>query len=253
MRRGSWRPLALAVAATLALVAVTLGIVFSAGGSGVRPLAVGTRLPAPRPVPPLPLVTAAGRPTSLAAFRGRVVVLSPFLSLCSEVCPLTTGAFMQAAADLRRSGLADRVVFVEVSVDPWRDSPARLRAFERLIHDRGVVMVTGDMSQLERFWHFFGVWFARTAEGRPPDVDWWTHRPLRFDVSHTDELAIIGPSGRWEVVDLGTAAPGRSLTPALRRLLNRRGLANLARPQAPWTVAQLLTDLRQVAHLPVGG
>jgi cytochrome oxidase Cu insertion factor (SCO1/SenC/PrrC family) len=253
MRRGSWRPLALAVAATLALVAATLGIVLTAGGSSVRPLAAGTRLTPPRQVPPLPLVTAAGRPTSLAAFHGRVVVLSPFLSLCSEVCPLTTGAFMQAAADLRRSGLAGRVVFVEVSVDPWRDSPARLRAFQRLIHARGVVMLTGDMSQLKRFWHFFGVWFARTAEGKPPDVDWWTHRPLRFDVSHTDELAIIGPSGRWQVADLGMPAVRGSLTPALRRLLNRRGLDNLARPQAPWTVAQLLTDLRRVAHLPVGG
>lgn len=245
--------MALAVAATLALVAATLGIVLTAGGSSVRPLAAGTRLTPPRQVPPMPLVSAAGRPASLAGFRGRVVVLSPFLSLCSEVCPLTTGAFMQAAADLRRAGLANRVAFVEVSVDPWRDSPARLRAFQRLIHARGVVMLTGDRSQLTRFWHFFGVWFSRTAEGKPPDIDWWTHRPLRFDVSHTDELAIIGPSGRWQVVELGTAAPGRSLRPALRRLLNQRGLQNLARPQAPWTVTQLLTDLRQVAHLPVGG
>jgi len=53
------------------------------------------------------------------------------LTLCHEVRPLTTGAFIAMKHAVRKAGLADRVIFTEISVDPWRDSPARLRAFAR--------------------------------------------------------------------------------------------------------------------------
>ena len=39
-----------------------------------------------------------GKAVSLAALRGKVVVLAPFLSLCQDECPLVTGAFISLAA-----------------------------------------------------------------------------------------------------------------------------------------------------------
>jgi cytochrome oxidase Cu insertion factor (SCO1/SenC/PrrC family) len=38
---------------------------------------------------------------------------------------------MQVQFAARRAGLSDQVEVVEVSVDPWRDSAARLRAYGR--------------------------------------------------------------------------------------------------------------------------
>src|SRR5690242_2411736 len=73
--------------------------------------------PVSRVVPLLQLEDENGRPTSLSDYRGRVVVLSPFLTLCHEVCPLTTAAFHEMQRQLAREGLGRRVVFAEVTVD----------------------------------------------------------------------------------------------------------------------------------------
>jgi len=60
-----------------------------------------------------------------------VVVLAPFLSLCQDECPLVTGAFLALQRDVRAAGLGGRVAFVEATVDPGRDTTARLAAYER--------------------------------------------------------------------------------------------------------------------------
>ncbi len=239
---------------------MALGIAVSAVGIGVaatRPpsrarLAIGAEVSPPRPVPRIPLVGATGEPTSLAHYRGRVVVLAPFLSLCSEHCPITTGAFMQAARRVSAAGRASRVAFIETTVDPWRDTPRRLRAFQRRIGDRGVVMLTGTAAHLEAFWRFFGIWYRRVPEGRPAAIDWWTQRPERFDVEHTDAVLIIDPAGAWRIAVLGMAHPDGRLAPELRKLLDARGLQNLHRPSEPWTVPELLQDIGHVLGQPIG-
>ena len=56
-------------------------------------------------------------------------MLAPFLSLCQDECPLITAAFIALQHDVRAAGLAHRVVFVEATVDPGRDTrgpPRRL-------------------------------------------------------------------------------------------------------------------------------
>jgi len=44
-----------------------------------------------------PLVDETGRTTNLAAFKGKIVVLTDFMTLCQEVCPITTAVLNQAA------------------------------------------------------------------------------------------------------------------------------------------------------------
>src|SRR5438067_11702270 len=87
-RHGRWITVVLV---GVVLAGISAGAVFGLKGSSRRPAASGVVLD--RPLPKLPLRDEAGRRTSLAAFRGSVVVLAPFLTLCHEVCPLTTGAF----------------------------------------------------------------------------------------------------------------------------------------------------------------
>ena len=195
-----------------------------------------------RPVPSLPLLDAHGKRVTLSAYRGKVVVLSPVLTLCHEVCPLTTGAFLGMQLAVRRAGLAHRVVFVEISVDPWRDSPARLRAFSRYA---GVdfPLFTGSVAELRRFWRFFGVGFFRTAAGKPPDLDWWTHRRETFDVAHSDGLFFVDAAGHLRIVVLGMPNVHGRLAARLRRLLSGEGIRNLHHPQVAWSVPQALDDL----------
>jgi cytochrome oxidase Cu insertion factor (SCO1/SenC/PrrC family) len=58
-----------------------------------------------------------------------VVVLAPFLSLCQDECPLITAAYTSLQRDVQAAGLSQRVAFVEATVDPVRDSIARLAAY----------------------------------------------------------------------------------------------------------------------------
>ena len=100
-----------------------------------------------RPVPDVPLVDQSGRPTSLAAFQGKFVVLANFLSLCQDECPMVTGAFISMQRDVQAAGLGDRVVFLEVSVDPGRDTPARLAAYSQQFGATWPLLTAADSAQ----------------------------------------------------------------------------------------------------------
>jgi cytochrome oxidase Cu insertion factor (SCO1/SenC/PrrC family)/thiol-disulfide isomerase/thioredoxin len=202
-----------------------------------------------RRAPPLPLLDEGGRATSLEAFRGRYVVMAPFLTLCHETCPLTIGALMRIQAAVRHRGLERRVAVVAASVDPWRDSPARLRAFRRRTGS-GLHILTGTPAQLRRLWRFFGVGYHRVPEGDPPDRDWWTHRAQTFDVTHTEGLFIVDPRGHWRALVPGIADLGGRLPAALSSLLNQEGRASLRTPTGAWTVPAALGDLWRVMGVP---
>ncbi|MDQ2761885.1 MAG: SCO family protein [Actinomycetota bacterium] len=206
------------------------------------PLAMGTAMERPRHVPSLALIDDRGRPAPLSAWRGKWVVLAPSLTLCHEVCPMTTGALMTLTTELRHAGLANRVIIAEATVDPWRDSPARLRAYRRLT---GVnfELLTGTKPEIHRLWKFFGVGYQRVPQGNPPDVDWLTHKPESFDVQHSDALFFLDPAGQERIVDEGQPDVSGKLLPALRGLLNDHGRQNLAHPSLPWTAGQALDDL----------
>jgi protein SCO1/2 len=233
------------VLADVAVAVIALGAHPSRAPAVARPapdLPVGTALD--KPVGRKPLIDEHGRPTSLAAFRGRWLVLAPSLTLCHEVCPLTTGALDDLRRRLAADGLGSRVVVAEATVDPWRDTPARVRAFKRLTGTR-VRFLTGTRAEVRSLWRTFGVFYRRVAQGHPPDVDWWTHRPETFDVQHTDGVFLVDPRGRLRV-----AVPGMpdvaGLPKRLAALLDDEGRANERAPDSPWTAAQIAADLERL-------
>jgi len=224
--------------AVLAAVLIWTNARADGGGSPAAGV-TGTQLD--RSLPPLTLVDEHGRTVPVASWRGKVVLIAPFLTLCTELCPITTGAFDDMQRTLRRDGLAGKVVLAEVTVDPWRDSPARLRAYARMTGTR-FPLYTGSLRQITAFWRFFGVFFKRVPESKPADVDWWTHRKLTFDVAHTDGLMFVDSTGHWRIAILGMPTTGGKLAAPLKRLLSSAGLHNLEHPMAPWTPAQALGD-----------
>jgi protein SCO1/2 len=238
---------AAAVACTAALAVGLWAALADRHGAAASP-ATGIRLD--RVLRAVPLLDEHGRTITLADFRGKVLVLSPTLTLCHEVCPLTAGAFTVMRQAVRRAGLGDRVVFAEISVDPWRDSPARLRGFARYA-GIGFRLLTGTERNLRRFWRQLGVGFFKTPQGAPPDVDWWTHRPETFDVAHTDGLFFVDGRGHLRIAVVGMPAMGGRLASRLRRLLSDKGLANLRHPEAPWTIPQALANLSDLLGRPI--
>jgi cytochrome oxidase Cu insertion factor (SCO1/SenC/PrrC family)/thiol-disulfide isomerase/thioredoxin len=232
----------LALLVVLAVLARVHSTPSSASATVPAPLAVGTALQRPRPLPGVQLVDDRARSVPLSAWRGKWVVLAPSMTLCHEVCPMTTAALTDLTTKIRQSGLGGQVVVAEVTVDPWRDTPARLRAYRRL-SGANFTLLTGAQSQIRRLWKFLGVDYQRVPQGKPPDVDWLTHKPETFDVAHTDGVFFLDPAGQERIADEGMPDVGGRLPVALRNLLSDVGQRNLGHPELPWTASELLNDL----------
>jgi protein SCO1/2 len=199
----------------------------------------------------VPLVDQNGRPTGLAAFQGKVVVLANFLSLCQDECPLITGAFIAMQRDVQAAGLADRVVFLEVSVDPERDTPARLAAYAQQFGATWPLL-TGAPADLNKLWSFFGVSYQRVAEEQPAKLDWWTHQPLTYDVTHTDGFVLLDARGHERFITASPPDLHGQLAPPLQGLLNEGGVRNLQHQQTPaWTVPEALSALGWLVGRPI--
>ena len=242
-----------------ALAAMALGLTGCGGGPGVPgpPSAyLGTLLdkPVPESVADLPLTTDTGQVTSLAALHGQVVVLADFLTLCQETCPLTTGNLLMMDRAVTAAGLARRVRFVELTVDPGRDTPSRLRAYRKLVGaPANWSLLTSSPAVIERIWRYFGVWYQQVPEGRPPGVDWLTGRPLTYDVSHQDALFYLDARGRERFGVVGSPnATGAPIPPALHRFLSAQGRRNLSHPDpSTWTAAEALSPVAWLTRRPI--
>src|SRR5947209_6007217 len=220
------------LAAALAVAAIVTGCGGSPGTPGPPSAYLGTA--ADRTVPAgiadLPLTTDAGQPTSLRAWRGQVVVLADFLTLCQETCPLTTGNLLVMDRAVTAAGLGRRVHFVELTVDPSRDTPSRLRAYRKLVGaPANWSLLTGSPAVVGQVWRYFRVRYQRVAEGRPPGTDWLTGRTLSYDVDHQDALVYLDARGRERFLVVGNPnARAAPIAPALRRFLSAQGRVDLS-------------------------
>jgi len=77
--------------------------------------------------PSLKLQGTDGRPLDLAHYRGKVVMLAFGFSSCGEVCPITLATL--AGARKKLGADADGVQVVYVTVDPERDTEARMKKY----------------------------------------------------------------------------------------------------------------------------
>ena len=177
--------LVLALAAGLAL---PIGMARSPAGAGGAPLRSGAFEPA-RPAPDFALPAAAGGAFELRRQRGNVVVLTFGYSSCPDVCPTVLAELAQVRA--RLGGAARRLRVVYISVDPERDTPARLRAFTEQF-DRTFIGLTGPADQLAAVWKAYGVQVARrdAPGGNPPT----------YAVHHSASVFLIDAAGRLRVM-----------------------------------------------------
>jgi cytochrome oxidase Cu insertion factor (SCO1/SenC/PrrC family) len=79
--------------------------------------------------PGLRLVDQSGASRTLGSLHGKVLVISDAMTLCQETGPLHTANLVATARAVTAAGLADRVQFATITIDPQRDTPARLAAY----------------------------------------------------------------------------------------------------------------------------
>jgi protein SCO1/2 len=246
--------------AGLALVLTACG---SAGGSvaaAVTPTPTsGTAfdVAVPSATASLRLTDETGRTVTLASLAGKTVVLADFLTLCQEICPLTSANLAAVAAAVTKAGLSQDVVILETTVDPARDDVAHLAAYRKLFGVQpGWSFLTGSPADIAALWKSFGVATERRSiTEHPAPKDWLTGTALTYDIDHQDVVIVLGPDGHERWLINGTPAVREpSVVPStLQSFLSEDGLANETAPPDPtWTPADIEAAITYVTGHQVG-
>lgn len=152
----------------------------------------GGELAPPNPAPAIALTDQHGQPFDLAAQRGRAVLLFFGYTNCPDVCPTTLSDFI--AVKDRLGDQADDVAFVFVTVDPDRDTPARLAEYLDFF-DPSFVGLTGTPAQVDVAKQGYGVFSQEQASASS----------LGYLVDHTTTTFLIDPNGNYRLIyDYGT-------------------------------------------------
>lgn len=146
------------------------------------------------PAPPLGLVDQAGRRTSLADFAGRPVLVAFAYGHCETVCPAIVHDATGAVAEAGVPGIA----LLLVTLDPWRDTPARLAAIATAWQlPAGARLLGGTVPEVEGVLDAWGI--ARRRDVSTGEI---VHATELFLVDRQGRLAWITSSDRHLVAKL---------------------------------------------------
>jgi cytochrome oxidase Cu insertion factor (SCO1/SenC/PrrC family) len=132
------------------------------------------------PAPGFTLRDEEGRLTSLAQFRGKVVLLTFIDPYCTQICPLTTQSMVEAVRMLGPSA-ADRVQLLGIDANPLKTKVSDVAFYTRSHEMEGRWrFLTGSREQLEQVWHDYHVYVAAIGN----------------DIDHEAIVFLIDPQGR---------------------------------------------------------
>ena len=165
----------------------------AAGAAQAAPaLKSGVFSPA-RVAPEIAHKAADGSEFRLSALRGRVVVLEFGFTHCAAVCPASLAAL--AAARQKLGPHADRLQVVFVSVDPERDTPARLKTYLAQF-DKSFIGLTGTPDQMAAIRKDYGISATRQPAGDSKTGYQMGHSSYLYFIDKKGMLRALMPFGR---------------------------------------------------------
>lgn len=237
-----------AILAAAALV--TAALLTSCGHLRTTPPAPGPSVGQQLDVPLPPVASDAalatsGRRVTLHSFGGKILFISDVMTLRQETCPLDTADVVQAARLVDAAGLTDRVEFLSVTIDPTRDTTARLAAYRKLYDAAPAnwLVLTAAAPTLSRLWNALGVYIHKVTDARPAPRDWLTGKRLTYDLTHSDELFFLSPNRHERFLLEGAphVSPGTPIPATLRTFMDAQGRNNVNHPDPlAWTLPQEL-------------
>lgn len=169
------------IAALAAALGVFAALQLSTPRGGA--LQSGTLLPQPRPLPEFRLIDQDGRPYTRRELQGAWTLLFPGFTYCPDVCPTTLALLKRVKTQLAPQGQTLRVVLL--SVDPQRDTPARLQAYVQQF-DPDFRGVTAPEPQLADIARSLGIAYARVPGPTPES----------YQMDHSASLVLLDPQAQ---------------------------------------------------------
>ena len=169
----------------LSVIVVILGL--AVGVYFLRPHTFhGTVIQSPEPSFNFTLTGVDGD-VSLSDFRGKMVLLYFGYTFCPDICPATLANVGQALRDLGTK--AEDIQVIMVSVDPERDSPAKLAEYVHQFHP-SMIGITGSKEQLDEVTSLYGIFYQKT-EGS---------EATGYLIDHTATLLVLDRDGYLKLV-----------------------------------------------------
>jgi protein SCO1 len=194
-------------AVTAPLVFATLAVSLlatseiSASGVSPTPATLSSPLRQGGAAPEFRLVDHRGRPISLAALRGRPVVMTFAYASCHASCPILVERLK--ALEARQPGTD--VAFIVVTLDPERDTPTSLAtAASRWGVGPRWHLVTGEPSEVRRVLGAYRIQWAPLPDG---------------EIAHENAVSLIDRAGRLAFTYRGLAHSEDRQAAALARLV----------------------------------
>lgn len=158
--------------------------------SGEPPLAIsGFYLSEPRPLPEFTLTHHSGRPFTPGDLHGHWSFIYFGYTFCPDACPLTLTVLNEVQRKLAQQDADGDNAYLLISVDPKRDTPARLKEYTGFFNPR-FQGATGDPRELDRLARQLGVVYM-FPDGQEGDS---------YLVDHSATLLLINPRGELQAV-----------------------------------------------------
>lgn len=143
----------------------------------------------PRQAPDFSLQGSNGQELKLSGLRGKAVLLAFGYSHCLSVCPITLHTFAQTLRQMGAAAAGVQVVYV--TVDPQRDTPAKLKAFVGSFDPR-IIGGSGTEKQLAQVRKDYGVSATRIPDGNDYMYD---HSSFIYLIDRVGRIRALMPYG----------------------------------------------------------
>ena len=154
-------------------------------------------------------LTSANGPVSLADYRGKLVLVYFGYTYCPDICPTSLAATAEGLKQLTPAEMA-RVGMIFISVDPKRDTPARLKEYVEFFHP-AIVGVTSTPEVIAGIARRYGAFYAEqkvdTSGGG-------------YVVDHSADTLVIAPDGQL-VGKIAHGTPPDRIAATIRKYLNQ--------------------------------
>ena len=132
---------------------------------------------------PFSLVDQTGRRVTDKDFRGKKMLVYFGFTSCPDVCP--AGLQVIAAALDRLGPKAEAITPIFITVDPERDTPAKMAEYVKSFHPR-LVGLTGTADEVNAVAKAYRVYFKKIPDEKTPDA---------YSVDHTSIMYLMDENG----------------------------------------------------------